>query len=100
MNDREVNAEGRPVRAISKRQREAIEWLASGRTVDQVANLIHVSPALVSRWKREDLLFRVVLETRKSDPSPAQVDLLDLVVQMLDRPDQGQPWSSEQSEED
>jgi hypothetical protein len=89
------NANGRPLRNLSARQKQVIEMLAAGYSVDEAAQLVGVPPALIRKWKRTDLRFRNALVGRKADPQPPVVDLFDLMDRWLRIGEPEQPWAAE-----
>lgn len=91
---------GRPLRCLSGLQREVIEWLAAGYKPDQVAVMVHVPPARITKWLRKDLMFRSVLTMRRADPRPSAVPELESMLHRLKAPEPEQGWASEQPEED
>jgi hypothetical protein len=99
MTDAGLNPDGRPLRKLSDRQKEAIEWLAAGYPTERVALLVHQLPALVAKWLRSDLMFRDALAARRSNPRPPSVDLLESALRRFDPGELEQPWAEENKEE-
>jgi hypothetical protein len=100
MTGASLNPNGRLLRNLSERQREAIEWLAAGHPPDEVAVLLHVAPAVIRKWLRGDLMFRAALAIRRSNPSPPIVDPLKSILRRIDTGEAERPWTSEESKEE
>jgi hypothetical protein len=90
-----LDSNGRPIRNLSARQSEAIEWLAAGWTPDEAAILIDVPPSMIARWLRTDLMFRRTLMARRADPRPPEVDPMRVLLRRLRPGEPEQPWSEE-----
>ncbi len=67
-------------RALSPRQREALEWVADGKTTQDVALLMGVSPAMVEKHLR---LAREALAVETTAQAVAKGALLNMIVQRL-----------------
>lgn len=67
-------------RALSPRQREALEWVADGKTTQDVALLMGVSPAMVEKHLR---LAREALAVETTAQAVAKGALLNLIFQRL-----------------
>lgn len=63
-------------RRLSQRQREALEWVAQGKTMQDVATLMKVSPAMVEKHLR---LARQALEVETTSQAVAKATLLNLI---------------------
>lgn len=61
--------------------------------------MLSMRPALVTRWLRNDLIFRAVLAYRKANPRPPAVDPLEWILRSI-RTEPEQPWAAERSEEE
>ncbi|WP_309663612.1 autoinducer binding domain-containing protein [Tabrizicola sp.] len=72
-------------RALSPRQREALEWVADGKTTQDVALLMGVSPAMVEKHLR---LAREALAVETTAQAVAKGALLNMIFQRL--PDMAQ----------
>jgi hypothetical protein len=94
------NANGRPLRNLSERQKQAIEWLAAGRRVDEAARLVGIPSALIRKWQRTDLRFRNALVGRQSDPRPPDVDLFRMAHAWLRIGEPEQSWAAEDNKEE
>jgi DNA-binding CsgD family transcriptional regulator len=73
-------------RALSPRQREALEWVADGKTTQDVAMLMGVSPAMVEKHLR---LAREALAVETTAQAVAKGALLNMIFQR--RPEAAQP---------
>jgi LuxR family transcriptional regulator len=67
-------------RALSPRQREALEWVADGKTTQDVALLMGISPAMVEKHLR---LAREALAVETTAQAVAKGALLNLIFQRL-----------------
>lgn len=67
-------------RALSPRQREALEWVADGKTTQDVALLMGVSPAMVEKHLR---LARETLAVETTAQAVAKGALLNMIFQRL-----------------
>ncbi len=67
-------------RALSPRQREALEWVADGKTTQDVALLMGVSPAMVEKHLR---LARDALSVETTAQAVAKGALLNMIFQRL-----------------
>jgi LuxR family transcriptional regulator len=67
-------------RALSPRQREALEWVADGKTTQDVALLMGVSPAMVEKHLR---LAREALAVETTAQAVAKAALLNMIFQRL-----------------
>ena len=70
-------------RALSPRQRESLEWVADGKTTQDVALLMGVSAAMVEkhlRLAREALPDLIVLNVRLPDLPPGDTEIFKLAV--------------------
>lgn len=67
-------------RALSPRQREALEWVADGKTTQDVALLMGVSPAMVEKHLR---LVREALAVETTAQAVAKGALLNMIFQRL-----------------
>jgi LuxR family transcriptional regulator len=67
-------------RALSPRQREALEWVADGKTTQDVALLMGVSPAMVEKHLR---LAREALAVETTAQAVAKGALLNMIFQRL-----------------
>jgi LuxR family transcriptional regulator len=67
-------------RALSPRQREALEWVADGKTTQDVALLMGVSPAMVEKHLR---LAREALAVETTAQAVAKGVLLNMIFQRL-----------------
>jgi DNA-binding CsgD family transcriptional regulator len=65
-------------RAMTTRQREALEWVADGKTTQDVALLMSVSPAMVEKHLR---LAREALDVDTTAQAVAKAALLNLIFQ-------------------
>jgi LuxR family transcriptional regulator len=65
-------------RALSPRQREALEWVADGKTTQDVALLMEVSPAMVEKHLR---LAREALAVETTAQAVAKAALLNMIFQ-------------------
>ena len=68
-----------PGRALSRRQREALEWVADGKTTQDVALLMGVSAAMVEKHLR---LAREALSVETTAQAVAKGALLNLIFQL------------------
>lgn len=68
-------------RALTARQREALEWVADGKTMQDVAILMGVSPAMVEKHLR---LARAALDVDTTAQAVAKATLLNLIFQTRD----------------
>lgn len=69
-------------RALTQRQREALEWVADGKTSQDIAILMDVSPAMVEKHLR---LAREALDVGTSAQAVAKAALLNLIFQVPQR---------------
>jgi DNA-binding CsgD family transcriptional regulator len=67
-------------RALSPRQREALEWVADGKTTQDVALLMGVSPAMVEKHLR---LAREALSVETTAQAVAKGALLNMIFQRM-----------------
>jgi LuxR family transcriptional regulator len=67
-------------RALSPRQREALEWVADGKTTQDVALLMGVSPAMVEKHLR---LAREALAVETTAQAVAKGTLLNMIFQRI-----------------
>lgn len=67
-----------PRRALTARQREALEWVADGKTTVDIALLMGISPAMVEKHLR---LAREALEVETSAQAVAKGALLNMIFQ-------------------
>ncbi|MBA3908824.1 MAG: LuxR family transcriptional regulator [Rhodobacter sp.] len=67
-------------RALSPRQREALEWVADGKTTQDVALLMGVSPAMVEKHLR---LAREALAVETTAQAVAKSALLNMIFQRM-----------------
>ncbi len=67
-------------RALSPRQREALEWVADGKTTQDVALLMGVSPAMVEKHLR---LVREALAVETTAQAVAKGAMLNMIFQRL-----------------
>jgi LuxR family transcriptional regulator len=67
-------------RALSPRQREALEWVADGKTTQDVALLMNVSPAMVEKHLR---LAREALAVETTAQAVAKGALLNMIFQRM-----------------
>lgn len=65
-------------RRLTQRQREALEWVADGKTTQDVALLMQVSPAMVEKHLR---LGREALEVETTAQAVAKAALLNMIFQ-------------------
>jgi LuxR family transcriptional regulator len=65
-------------RSLTQRQREALEWVADGKTAQDVAILMDVSPAMVEKHLR---LARDALDVETTAQAVAKAALLNLIFQ-------------------
>ena len=70
-------------RALSPRQREALEWVADGKTTQDVALLMGVSPAMVEKHLR---LAREALAVETTAQAVAKGALLNMIFQRPPEP--------------
>lgn len=70
-------------RALTQRQREALEWVADGKTSQDIAILMNVSAAMVEKHLR---LAREALDVGTSAQAVAKAALLNLIFQLPTRP--------------
>jgi DNA-binding CsgD family transcriptional regulator len=63
-------------RALTQRQREALEWVADGKTMQDVALLMSVSPAMVEKHLR---LARVALDVETTAQAVAKGAMLNML---------------------
>lgn len=72
-------------RPLTQRQREALEWVADGKTTQDVAMLMDVSPAMVEKHLR---LAREALSVDTTAQAVAKAALMNLIFQdILSQPD-------------
>lgn len=69
-------------RSLTDRQREALEWVADGKTTQDVALLMQVSPAMVEKHLR---LAREALSVETTTQAVAKASLLNLIFQRAPR---------------
>jgi DNA-binding CsgD family transcriptional regulator len=65
-------------RSLTERQREALEWMADGKTAQDVAMLMGVSPAMVEKHLR---LARDALQVETTTQAVAKASLLNMIFQ-------------------
>jgi DNA-binding CsgD family transcriptional regulator len=65
-------------RSLTQRQREALEWVADGKTTQDVAVLMNVSPAMVEKHLR---LAREALNVETTAQAVAKAALLNMIFQ-------------------
>lgn len=65
-------------RPLTQRQREALEWVADGKTTQDVALLMNVSPAMVEKHLR---LAREALDVETTAQAVAKAALLNMIFQ-------------------
>ncbi len=65
-------------RPLTQRQREALEWVADGKTTQDVAILMNVSPAMVEKHLR---LAREALDVETTAQAVAKAALLNMIFQ-------------------
>ncbi len=65
-------------RALTNRQREALEWVADGKTTQDVALLMSVSPAMVEKHLR---LAREALDVDTTAQAVAKASMLNMIFQ-------------------
>ena len=65
-------------RSLTQRQREALEWVADGKTMQDIAVLMDVSPAMVEKHLR---LAREALDVDTTAQAVAKAALLNLIFQ-------------------
>lgn len=65
-------------RQLTQRQREALEWVADGKTMQDIAVLMDVSPAMVEKHLR---LAREALDVETTAQAVAKAALLNLIFQ-------------------
>ena len=65
-------------RPLTQRQREALEWVADGKTTQDVALLMEVSPAMVEKHLR---LARAALDVETTAQAVAKAALLNMIFQ-------------------
>lgn len=70
-------------RTLTERQREALEWVADGKTTQDVALLMSVSPAMVEKHLR---LARESLQVETTTQAVAKASLLNLIFQKPVKP--------------
>jgi LuxR family transcriptional regulator len=75
-------------RALSPRQREALEWVADGKTTQDIAMLMSVSPAMVEKHLR---LAREALAVETTAQAVAKGALLNMIFQRPVDPTVGSP---------
>ncbi len=68
-------------RPLTHRQREALEWVADGKTMQDVALLMQVSPAMVEKHLR---LAREALDVETTAQAVAKAALLNMIFQKQD----------------
>ncbi|NEY89023.1 helix-turn-helix transcriptional regulator [Tabrizicola oligotrophica] len=73
-------------RPLTERQREALEWVADGKTTQDVALLMEVSPAMVEKHLR---LAREALAVDTTTQAVAKAALMNLIFQQPPRPANG-----------
>jgi DNA-binding CsgD family transcriptional regulator len=76
-------------RGLTERQRQALEWVADGKTAQDVAILMNVSPAMVEKHLR---LAREALNVETTTQAVAKASLLNLIFQR--NPTQTMVWKS------
>lgn len=67
-------------RSLTDRQRQALEWVADGKTTQDVAMLMEVSPAMVEKHLR---LAREALHVETTTQAVAKASLLNLIFQRV-----------------
>jgi LuxR family transcriptional regulator len=65
-------------RPLTQRQREALEWVADGKTTQDVAMLMQISPAMVEKHLR---LAREALDVETTAQAVAKAALLNMIFQ-------------------
>ena len=75
-------------RALTTRQREALEWVADGKTTQDVAVIMDVSPAMIEKHLR---LAREALSVDTTAQAVAKAALLNLIFQRSDAAQVGNP---------
>lgn len=70
-------------RSLTERQRQALEWVADGKTTQDVALLMEVSPAMVEKHLR---LAREALSVETTTQAVAKAALLNLIFQRSVQP--------------
>lgn len=70
-------------RALTNRQREALEWVADGKTAQDIAILMGVSPAMIEKHLR---LARDALDVETTAQAVAKGAMLNMIFQAKDRP--------------
>jgi DNA-binding CsgD family transcriptional regulator len=71
-------------RALTARQREALEWVADGKTMQDVGLLMGVSAAMVEKHLR---LARDALDVETTTQAVAKSALMNMIFQRADKPD-------------
>ncbi len=69
-------------RSLTERQRQALEWVADGKTTQDVAMLMEVSPAMIEKHLR---LAREALSVETTTQAVAKASLLNLIFQRVAR---------------
>ncbi|MCF8486988.1 MAG: LuxR family transcriptional regulator [Rhodobacteraceae bacterium] len=70
-------------RSLTERQRQALEWVADGKTTQDVAMLMEVSAAMVEKHLR---LAREALSVETTTQAVAKASLLNLIFQRVAKP--------------
>lgn len=70
-------------RSLTERQRQALEWVADGKTTQDVAMLMEVSAAMVEKHLR---LARDALSVETTTQAVAKASLLNLIFQRVEKP--------------
>lgn len=73
-------------RCLTERQRQALEWVADGKTTQDVAILMQVSPAMVEKHLR---LAREALAVETTTQAVAKASLLNMIFQRSTHPATG-----------
>jgi LuxR family transcriptional regulator len=71
---------------LTQRQRETLEWVADGKTMQDVGLLMGVSPAMVEKHLR---LARDALDVETTAQAVAKAALLNMIFQKPDGPMNG-----------
>jgi len=67
-------------RSLTERQRQALEWVADGKTTQDVAMLMDVSPAMIEKHLR---LARQALQVETTTQAVAKASLLNMIFQRV-----------------
>lgn len=78
-------------RPLTQRQREALEWVADGKTAQDIALLMAISPAMVEKHLR---LAREALDVETTAQAVAKAALLNMIFQKDDRAETAQPFAA------